>query len=171
MTTRPRTSGLAIVAAASSCVFCLPIGLVLGVLALVRIHKSKGRLTGRGLAVASVAVSLLLNSLTLVFMTQVYPVLMRNSECVAQQLLVARELDRIQSLQRRFQKQQHRYGTLAEIGYRPSSEGDAYGYKVIDHDAEHFVVAATAHREGMGGDRWELDETGIPRNVHSGCIQ
>jgi hypothetical protein len=168
---RARTSGLAILAVASSLVFCLPLGVVLGIVALLRIHKSDGKLAGRGLAVAGIVLSLLLNVGTYAFMTQVYPVLMRNSDCFAQQLLVGRELSRVQKLQSRYRVKHQRYGSLAEIGYKPASDGDAYAYQVIEHSDKTFLVRATAHREGLGGDTWELDQSGIPRNVYSGCIQ
>jgi hypothetical protein len=144
---------------------------VFGIIALVRIHRSDGKLAGRGLAIAGIALSLLLNVGTYAFMTQVYPVLMRNSDCFAQQLLVGRELSRVQKLQARYRAEHQRYGTLGEIGYKPASDGDAYAYAVVEHSDKHYLVRATAHREGLGGDTWELDQSGIPRNVFSGCIQ
>lgn len=168
---RARTSGLAILAVASSLVFCLPLGVVLGVIALVRIQRSEGKLGGRGLAVAGIVLSLLLNVGTYAFMTQVYPVIMRNSDCFAQQLLVGRELSRVQRLQASYRNTHKRFGTLSEIGYKPASDGDAYAYTVVEHGDDHYLVRARAHREGLGGDTWELDQSGVPRNTFSGCIQ
>ena len=168
---RARTSGLAILAAASSVVFCLPLGALFGVIALVRIQRSEGRLAGRGLAVVGIVLSLLLNVGTYLFMTQAYPVLMRNTDCIAQQLLVGRELTRIQELQSQFRHKHKRYGTLTEIGYRPASDGDAYAYSVVEASAATFQVQAVARREGMGNDTWELDQTGVPKNTVSGCIK
>jgi len=58
-----RTSGLAIasliLAAVGPFLFLIPslVGLVLGIVALVRIRRSEGQLTGGGLAIAGVCVS------------------------------------------------------------------------------------------------------------------
>lgn len=52
----PKTSGLAI--AALVCVFlCMPLGLILGIVALVQIGKSNGQQGGKGLALAAVIIS------------------------------------------------------------------------------------------------------------------
>jgi len=59
--TPPRTSGLAITSlilgVLGACGFTAIIGLILGILALVQISKSEGRLKGQGLAIAGVIVS------------------------------------------------------------------------------------------------------------------
>jgi type IV pilus assembly protein PilA len=58
MTTQPeKTSTLAVVALVFS-VLCAPIGLVLGIIALIRIGNSKGELGGKGVAIAAVIVPL-----------------------------------------------------------------------------------------------------------------
>lgn len=54
--TKAKTSGWAIAALIGS-IFCMPIGLVLGVVALVKIGNAKGALGGRGLAIAAVVIS------------------------------------------------------------------------------------------------------------------
>jgi type II secretory pathway pseudopilin PulG len=60
--TAPRTSGLAIAALVLSLLFCVPmaplLGLVLGIVALMQIDKSKGALTGKGMAIGAIVVSL-----------------------------------------------------------------------------------------------------------------
>jgi type II secretory pathway pseudopilin PulG len=60
--TAPKTSGLAIAALVLSLLFCIPlaplIGLVLGIVALMQIDKSKGALTGKGMAIGAIVVSL-----------------------------------------------------------------------------------------------------------------
>lgn len=57
-----KTSGLAIAALVLSLLFCIPlaplIGLVLGIVALMQIDKSKGALTGKGMAIGAIVVSL-----------------------------------------------------------------------------------------------------------------
>lgn len=63
MNVAPKTSGLAItslvlgVLGAVSCGLTALVGLVLGIVALVKINKSQGRLSGGGLAIAGIAVS------------------------------------------------------------------------------------------------------------------
>jgi type II secretory pathway pseudopilin PulG len=54
--TKAKTSGWAIAALIGS-ILCMPIGLVLGIVALVKIGNAKGALGGRGLAIAAVVIS------------------------------------------------------------------------------------------------------------------
>lgn len=59
--TPPKTSGMAIAALVLSLLFCVPfaplIGLILGIVALTKINKSRGALTGMGLAIAAIGIS------------------------------------------------------------------------------------------------------------------
>lgn len=62
-----KTSGLAIAALICSLIFCIPglalIGLILGIIAIVVIGGSEGRVKGKGLATAAVIISLIVGAL------------------------------------------------------------------------------------------------------------
>lgn len=59
MNESPKTSGLAIAALIFSLLCCMPVGLILGIVALVQISNAQGKLTGSGLAIASIVISAL----------------------------------------------------------------------------------------------------------------
>src|SRR5687768_1693436 len=54
----PKTSGLAIAALVLSILFCVPLaplaGIILGIVALSKIDRSNGALTGKGLAIGAI---------------------------------------------------------------------------------------------------------------------
>jgi type IV pilus assembly protein PilA len=64
LTTAPKTSGLAIAALVFAVLFCIPgaplVGLVLGIIAISKIDNSRGQLTGKGLAIAAIATSVVM---------------------------------------------------------------------------------------------------------------
>jgi len=71
-----KTSGMAVTSLVLGCLGCTsPIGLVLGIIALVRINKSQGRLRGQGLALAGIIVSAVLLLVGLLSSAMVLPAL------------------------------------------------------------------------------------------------
>lgn len=164
-----RTSGLAILALASSLVACLPLGVVLGVWALVRIGRSEGRLEGRGLALGAIFLGGVLNAGGWWFMSVVYPTIMANSECLTQQVLLGRELSRLHSAELQFKSTKKRYGTLAEIGFTPTSPADPYEYTVLKSDEQGYLAQAKGRGPALNDDTWQVDQTGVPKNIHFGC--
>lgn len=69
---QPKTSTLAIVALVLTFV-CMPVGLILGIIALVQINNSNGELTGKGLAIASIVLSVISVMITGVLMAVAIP--------------------------------------------------------------------------------------------------
>ena len=173
MSTRrpPRKSGLATLALASTAVFCLPLGVIFGALALVRIGRSEGRLTGTRTAVVAIALSLLANVATYGFMTRVYPPLLSASACATQQLMLTRTFIRIHRMENEFRIRSKRFGSLDEVGFKPI-DGDPYSYQTLRADTRGFTVRAIAvNHADLEGDTWEFTEQGVPRNTVAGCTR
>ena len=86
----PKTSGLAITSLVLGCLGLLTcgitslVGLVLGIIALVRINKSPGQLGGKGLALAGTVVSAALVLLTLIAAAMFLPTLAKAKQKAAQ---------------------------------------------------------------------------------------
>lgn len=85
-------------------------------------------------------------------------------QCRAKQSEAKGNLKALFVAEESYRAEKNTYGTLDEVGFRPSGEKLRYDYVLVSHDAEHFVAEARGKDE-MNGDLWRVDEHGQPENL------
>lgn len=160
-TPSPERSGLAVTAFVLSLVPCVsPLGVLLGVVALLLIKKSHGALRGRGFALAAVITPLIALPLLLL---SALPAL-ENYRCGAAQSEARFVLRALHAAQEGFRLEHSRYASdLGELTFAPGGESH-YTIGIAAADADHYRAEASS-----GGDLWRVDEHGQPENINDAC--
>lgn len=142
------------------------LGLVLGIVALVRANKLPGA-RGRGAAIAAIIIPLVMGPITLGIAV---PNFVRFG-CRAKGAEAKVNLKSLQASEMRHRMEKGTFATdLAAIGF--STSGSAvvrYEYRVLEADAEEFLAEATAKDPTLKDDRWTIDQDGEPKHVVDGC--
>lgn len=166
-TSATKTSKLPVVALVLSIFPCTAwLGLILGVIAVVRVSKIPGS-PGKGLALAAIVIPLVMGPLT---MAVAWPNYMRFG-CRAKAAEARANLKALHASQMSHRLDSNTYSTdLAAIKFTTSDNVVVrYDYRVIEASADRFVAEAVAKDATLKDDRWTIDEAGEPRHVVDGC--
>lgn len=166
-TSKPRTSRLAI-ASVICTVVCMPVGLVLAVVALIQISKAgKHNLGGQTLALVALGLSLTCIPVTGVLSAIAIPNFVRY-QCRAMQSEAKVTLKSAYVAEQMFHGEKDRFGTFEEVDFRPIG-ASRYELEVVEAGSERLRLRAVSTGERMRRDVWEIDEHGTITNVEDGC--
>jgi hypothetical protein len=164
---QPKTNKLATAALVLAIIPCTAvIGLVLGIVALVRASKSPGS-QGKGVAIAAIVIPLVMGPITLGIAV---PNFIRFG-CRSKGAEAKVNLKSLQASEMRHRMEKGVFAAdLATIGF--STSGSAvvrYEYRVLEASADKFVAEAIAKEPTLKDDRWTIDQDGEPVHVVDGC--
>jgi type IV pilus assembly protein PilA len=145
---------------------CAPIGLVMAIVALVKIGDSKGQLGGKGLAIAALVIPLMCVPTSGILAAIAIPNFIK-FQCRSMQSEAKVTLSGLSVSQEAFHMDQGRYGTLEEIGF--SASGGRYRYELVDASADAWTARAVGTTDVVVGDVWEVGKGGSPSNVDNAC--
>lgn len=163
----PPTSRLAI-ASLLFTILCMPVGILLAILALMRISKEgKDKLGGQTLAIISLCLSVACVPISGMFAAIAIPNFVKFG-CRSKQSEAKTNLKSAYVGQQAFYGEHNRYGSLEEAGFQPLGTTLRYRYEVVEQGENQFLVRAVGERD-MEGDVWEIDEANSLRNVTDRC--
>lgn len=149
------TSKLAVTALILS-LFCFPVGLIVAIVAMIRIEGSKGTLGGKGLAIAALCVSGLMVPMSGCLAAIAIPNFVK-FQCRSKQSEAKANLKALYFSEESFRADKNGYSTdLAALQFQPFGAKVRYEYVVVEADAEHFVAEARGVADGMAGDLWRI---------------
>jgi type IV pilus assembly protein PilA len=163
----PPTSKLAIWSLVLS-ILCTPIGLVMAIIALIKISGSKGALGGNGWAIGALVVSLGCVPLVGGMGAAIAIPSFVKFQCKSMQSEARVQLQSMHVAQSLFQTEKQRYATLDELSdFNPIST--RYRFEVVEASKDGFLARATGMQDVVEGDVWEIDETGNSKVVANAC--
>lgn len=167
-TTAPaRKSKLPLAALVLSIIPCTAwLGLILGVIAVLRVSKIPGS-PGKVFAIAAIVIPLVMGPLTIAV---AWPNYLRFG-CRAKTAEARANLKALHASQMSHRLDSNSYSTdLAAIEFTPSDNVVVrYDYRVIEASADKFVAEAVAKDPTIKDDRWTIDQEGEPEHVVDGC--
>ena len=157
----PPTSKLAVAAFVLSLIPCAaPLGIILGIVSLLRIKSSHGVLRGRGFAIAAVVIPLVALPLALAAALPAFD----RYQCGAAQSEAHFALRALHARQLSFHLGNQRYAKdLTELAFDLGGES-RYAIRILQADADRYRADATS-----GADLWVVDELGVPQNTSNAC--
>lgn len=162
---QPKTAGLAI--AALVCAFlCFPLGVILAIVALIKISGSKGALGGKGLAIAALILSLAWIPMSGIMAAIAIPNFVK-FQCKSKQSMAKVTLSSLHVAQEAHHAETDSYGAASDIGFQAAS-GGFYSFEVTSHDANSYQARAVGQGD-MTGDIWQVDQRGQPENISNAC--
>jgi type IV pilus assembly protein PilA len=161
------TSALAIVALV--CVFvCWPVGLILSIVALVRISGSNGALGGKTIAIVALCLNVLIVPMVGVMAAIAIPNFVK-FQCRSKQSEARGNLKALYVAEEAYRAAQDKYSAdLGALQFQPRGAKIRYQYSVLSTTAASFVAEARGVGE-MTGDLWRIDEHNNLVNVESKC--
>lgn len=165
--TQSKSSKLPVAALLLSILPCTAIiGLILGIVALVRIGKNPAALGGKGIAIAAVAIPLVMGPITAAI---AIPNFVRFG-CRSKQSEAKVTLKALHASELRHQSEKGAFtADLAAMSFAPGGVTVRYDYRVVKADAASYQAEAVAREPALSGDKWVVDERGDPQNVVDGC--
>jgi type IV pilus assembly protein PilA len=166
----PKTSTLAVVALVMSILF-FPVGLVLAIVALVRISSSRGALGGQAIAIVALVISLLVVPFCGGLAAAIAIPNFVKFQCRSMQSEAKANLKALLVAEESFRGENNTYSTdTAAIGFQPAGNKLRYRYVVTTATATAF--GAEARGEGdVDGDVWTIDQDGKLQSVQNTCDQ
>lgn len=163
----PPTSRLAIASLVFT-ILCMPVGILLAILALVRISKEgKDKLGGQTLAIISLCLSVACIPVSGMMAAIAIPNFIK-FQCLSKQSEAKSNLKSAYVALESFHAEHNRYGGLQEAGFNPRGQTLRYRYELVDQGENNFLVRAIGESE-MEGDVWEIDQSNTLTNVTNGC--
>lgn len=164
----PPTSTLAVVALVMS-FLCMPIGLILAIVALVRINKSNGALGGKTLAIIALALNLVLVPMCGgVYAAIAIPNFIK-FQCRSKQSEAKANLKSLFVAQELYRAEKNAYANdLATIEFKPQGQSIRYDYVVVEATPEAFRAEARGTGD-MAGDLWVITNANDLQNVQNKC--
>ncbi len=167
---KPPTSTLAIVALVVS-FLCWPVflGLILGIVALVRINGSQGKLGGKTLAIIAIVLNLGLIPTCGGMMAAIAIPNFIKFQCRAKQSEAKANLKALYVAEELHRGEKDTYTTdLATLEFRPQGERIRYDYVVVEAGRTGFRAEARGKGD-MAGDLWIMTNANDLQNVESKC--
>ena len=162
------TSTLAIVALVAV-VVCWPVGLILSIIALVRIETSKGALGGRTLAVVALVLNLLLLPVCGVLAAVAIPSFVK-FPCRSKQAEAKSNLRSLYIAELSYRGEFDRYSSdLKSLGFAPMAVRPRYEYVVVDATQDTFVAEARGTSPELVGERWRITNANQLENITNKC--
>lgn len=163
----PKTSTLAIIALVMSVLF-FPVGLVLAIVALVRISSSRGALGGQAIAIVALVISLLIVPFCGGIAAAIAIPNFVKFQCRAKQSEAKANLKALMVAEESFRGENDTYSTdFAAIGFQPVGRKLRYRYLAT---ASKETYVGEARGEGdMEGDVWTIDQDGKLMAVNNIC--
>jgi type IV pilus assembly protein PilA len=162
------TSKLAIASIVLSLLCCWPLGIVLGVVALIRIEGSKGALGGKTLAIVALVISVLAGPGMGVLAAIAVPNFMQ-FQCRSKQSEAKGNLKALFVSEESHRADRDTYSAdIATIGFAPRGQTLRYEYRIVSADKESFVAEAVGLAE-MTGDLWRISNKNDLVNVDNVC--
>lgn len=167
-TGNPPTSTLAIVALVLS-FLCMPIGLILAIVALVRINKSNGALGGKTLAI----VALVLNLVLVPTCGGIYAAIAIPNfikfQCRSKQTEAKSNLKALFVAEEMYRAEKDTYTQdLDALQFKPMGQMLRYDYVVAQASREGFRAEARGKGD-MAGDLWVIANANEVQNVTNKC--
>lgn len=165
---KPPVSILAVLALALA-FLCMPVGLVLAIIALVRINKSGGRLGGKTIAI----VALVLNLVLVPTCGGIYAAIAIPNfikfQCRSKQSEARSNLKALFVAEEMFKAEHQGYSPdLAAIGFSPMGERLRYDYVIVSADPQSFRAEARG-KDDMAGDVWAITAANDLQSVQDKC--
>lgn len=169
---KPPTSTLAIVSLITS-FLCWPVflGLILGIVSLVRINKSDGRLGGKTLAIIAIAMNLALLPTCGGLLAAIAIPNFIMFECRSKQTEAKGSLKALFAAEEMYRGEKDSYTQdLAALGFKPEGQGTRYDYVVVQASREGFRAEARGKGD-MAGDLWVITNAADVQNVTNKCMR
>lgn len=167
---KPPVSTLAVVALVCS-VLCWGVflGLILGIIALVRINKRAGALGGKTLAILAIVINLaLIPTCGGIYAAIAIPNFIKY-QCRAKQSEARANLRALAVAEEMFKAERGTYAPdLAALGFKPQGDRLRYDYVVVAATADEFRAEARG-KEDMAGDTWVITRGGDPQAAQDRC--
>ena len=179
--TQPPVSTLAVVALVTS-LLCFPVGLILAIVALVRIEGSKGALGGKTLAIVALCLNFLVVPMVGILAAIAIPNFVK-FQCRSKQSEAKANLKSLFVAEEGFRAENNKYsGDLAAIQFAPRvgvvggprsplhGEKVRYEYTIVGYDDVKFTAEARGTGE-MTGDLWRITNNNDLVNVDNVCTR
>lgn len=168
--TESKTISKTAIAALVFAFLCFPIGIILGVVSIVKIKRSNGRLDGMILAILALILSgAVMLPVTGIAAAVVIPSFMKFG-CRAKQAEAKTQLKTAFVGQESYRAE---YDTcvddLSKLEYFPTPPNPRYRFQVLSASDTAFVIEAKATDETLNGDTWTIDQNNQLINVVPGC--
>lgn len=164
------TSTLAIVALITS-LLCWPffLGLILGIISLVRINKSNGALGGKTLAIIAIVMNLaLIPTCGGIYAAIAIPNFIKY-QCLSKQSEAKSNLKALFVAEEMYRTDKDGYSQdLATLEFTPQGQTLRYDYAVVAASKEAFRAEARGKGD-MAGDVWAITNANDLQNVRSKC--
>lgn len=165
--TQPPVSTLAVVALVTS-LLCFPVGLILSIVALVRIEGSKGALGGKTLAIVALCLNFLVVPMVGILAAIAIPNFVK-FQCRSKQSEAKGNLKALFVAEESFRAENNKYsGDLAALQFSPRGAKVRYEYSIVGYDDVKFTAEARGTGE-MTGDLWRITNNNDLLNVDSAC--
>lgn len=163
-----KTSLLAVFALIFS-VLCFPLGLLLGVLAIVKINGSNGQLGGKGIAIASIVISAFIMIPGVGCSAAIAIPNFVKFQCRSKQSEAKTNLKMIYVGEMSHQAEHDKYESdlSALEGIRLDTR--RYDYSITSVTSEGFEATAVATDGSLAGDTWVIDQDANLVNIKPGC--
>lgn len=163
----PKTSLLAVFALIFS-VLCFPLGLLLGVLAIVKINNSNGQLGGKGIAIASIVISALIMVPGIGCTAAIAIPNFVKFQCRSKQAEAKTNLRMLHIAEQSYFAEHDRFAKdisdLPDLHLMPGR----YEYSITATD-DRFEAKAIAEDSSLHLDTWVIDHENNLRNTKPGC--
>lgn len=167
---KPPTSTLAIVSLITS-FLCWPVflGLILGIVSLVRINKSEGRLGGKTLAIIAIAMNLaLIPTCGGIYAAIAIPNFIMY-QCRSKQSEAKGNLKALFVAEELYRSEKEGYSQdFAALGFTPMGQTSRYDFVVVQASREGFRAEARGKGD-MAGDLWAITNANDLQNVKDKC--
>lgn len=169
---KPPTSTLAIVSLITS-FFCWPffLGLILGIVSLVRINKSEGKLGGKTLAIIAIVLNLcLIPTCGGIYAAIAIPNFIMY-QCRSKQSEARNNLAALFAREELYRGDKDGYTQdLAALEFKPMGQVIRYDYVVVQASREAFRAEARGKGD-MAGDVWAITNANDVQNVDNKCMR
>lgn len=150
----------------ATALLAFPVAAVLAVVGLFQISRSRGRETGALFATLALVVSVVLAPAAVLAALHGRP--RAFDQCYYIQEKAVGVLRLISYLEEKHHEETGRYGSLAEIGFKPRVSTRPYTYEVERYDASHFLAVARGAAP-LEGDLLTVDESKHVQRVQNVC--
>jgi len=163
----PPTSTLAVVSLVFS-FLCMPIGVVLAIIALVRISKSNGMLSGKTIAIVALAFSVMWVPITGILAAITIPNFVR-FQCRSMQSEAKTNLKALYVAEEGYRGEFNRYGSLDEVGFTARGANIRYRYELVEQGEGRFLARAIGIKGRVQGEEWFIDHENQLRIENNAC--
>ncbi|OGQ25382.1 MAG: hypothetical protein A2138_26625 [Deltaproteobacteria bacterium RBG_16_71_12] len=167
---KPPTSTLAIVSLITS-FLCWPVflGLILGIVSLVRINKSDGKLGGKTLAIIAIVMNLcLIPTCGGIYAAIAIPNFIM-FQCRSKQSEAKGNLKALHVAEELYRGDKDSYTQdLGALEFKPMGQTIRYDYVVVEASREGFRAEARGKGD-MAGDVWAITNANDVQNVQNKC--